>query len=434
MNEANIFCIKFDFGIPLEDIFPSNSIHPRLHNLFWQASVALKQSNFRLKYVLNQFEGTLSDVLDLKETLVNGKLHHCDKMPPSSLFWLLRHFLGLLPLPLFPHFTDGRSYNWEYLATQCRLSKMDSDAELESEIAWWVHRLPKVNIMLIYTLINFLRKISTRRRSSTKLNWENIMAATTYFGPSLFVRPYRPGIVTKSDTLYFPLLCYLIVHWTRIRREEHDCFRQLENKLSSIWEHEEPDKDKIKDYNELLRYRLLECGCQTSAWLLTATNDKDISDEDSLSEHKHETPRLNLWDQEDNEEVKTEQNEDIEEKQADSIENNLDTTIYEEISNDKINSNSETVIYKQKDRSIFTPNTLKKKLVKANISLVNVISKVNEKLKSGQELLKSRSGTKVDNVKYDLLKDLEVKKVQSLQVNHVVTESPNIKYQKLMTL
>lgn len=225
------------------------------------------------------------------------------------------------------------------------------------------------------------------------------------------------------------------MHWTRIRREEHDCFRQLENKLSSIWEHEEPDKDKIKDYNELLRYRLLECGCQTSAWLLTATNDKDdVIDEDSLSEHQHETPRLNLWDQEDNEDVKSEQNQDIEEKQADSIENNLDTTIYEEISNDKINSNSETVIYKQKDRSIFTPNTLKKKLVKANISLVNVISKVNEKLKSRQELLKSRSGTKVDNVKYDLLKDLEVKKVQSLQVNHVVTESPNIKYQKLMTL
>lgn len=38
---------------------------------------------------------------------------------PGALLWILRHFLGLLPLPILPHYTDGETFQWIKLSEHC---------------------------------------------------------------------------------------------------------------------------------------------------------------------------------------------------------------------------------------------------------------------------------------------------------------------------
>jgi hypothetical protein len=120
--------------------------------------------------------------------------------------------------------------------------------------------------------------------------------------------------------------------------------------------------------------------------------------------------------------------------EADVERNSVKTIVsheyYEEI-NCSENSNSETIIYKKdksRSKSLTPKILLKQKISEANRSLVSVISKVNEKLKSKQNTMETAT---LRHHKYNLLKDVNVTKVQSLHVNRCTTDSPNIKYKKL---
>jgi hypothetical protein len=116
-----------------------------------------------------------------------------------------------------------------------------------------------------------------------------------------------------------------------------------------------------------------------------------------------------------------------------SVKTIVSNEYYEEI-NCSVNSNSETIIYKKdksRSKSLTPKILLKQKISEANRSLVSVISKVNEKLKSKQDTMETAT---LRRHKYNLLKDVNVTKVQSLHVNRCTTDSPNIKYKKLLTI
>jgi hypothetical protein len=116
-----------------------------------------------------------------------------------------------------------------------------------------------------------------------------------------------------------------------------------------------------------------------------------------------------------------------------SVKTIVSNEYYEEI-NCSVNSNSETIIYKKdksRSKSLTPKILLKQKISEANRSLVSVISKVNEKLKSKQDTMETAT---LRRHKYNLLKDVNVTKVQSLHVNRCTTDAPNIKYKKLLTI
>ncbi|EEZ98817.2 hypothetical protein TcasGA2_TC004423 [Tribolium castaneum] len=238
MDDSNLLCIRFAFGVPLEDIFPPNGIHPRLKNLFNETKIALNNNPFPLSRIIKIREKPLNTGLNLKETLLSGQLRYKKDIQPLTFLWLIRHFLGVLPLPLFTKYSNGRKYNWDFLASQCQ--KHRTCYQLDLEISWAIHRLPKAHVVLIYTLINFFRNISLKRYSD-KLDKTSVTALVVYFSSSLFVRPYRPGFVIKADRIYFHLLFYLIVNWQRIKREKCELLATLDSKLPSIFESDESD-------------------------------------------------------------------------------------------------------------------------------------------------------------------------------------------------
>lgn len=147
--------------------------------------------------------------LDLKQTLLSGELCYKRDVHPLTYLWIIRHFLGLLPLPLFTRYSNGKKFRWVELARQCRRYRMQSSFQLDSNISWSIQRLPEHHIMLIHELMKFFQRISVRRYSD-KLDKSSVTSVVNYFSSSLFVRPYRPGFLihvsAKSIFKFFYLL------------------------------------------------------------------------------------------------------------------------------------------------------------------------------------------------------------------------------------
>ncbi|XP_044259455.1 uncharacterized protein LOC123007970 [Tribolium madens] len=407
MDDSNLLCIRFAFGVPLEDIFPPSGIHPRLKNLFNETIIALNNNPFPLSRIIKIREKPVNTGLNLKENLLSGQLYE-KSIHPLTFFWIIRHFLGVLPLPLFAKYSNGRKFNWEFLAGQCRKHKMRASYQLDLEISWAIHRLPQAHIALIYALVNFFRTISLRRYSD-KLDKTSVTSLVVYFSSSLFVRPYRPGFVNKAERIYFYLLFYLIVNWQRIKRKKCERFVILNSKLPSIVESDESD---------FLENTLIDFGCQTSF----------LSQSDNRVDREIQVPE-----EEDDESTITDTIYNTRESQKSEM---CLQSVKEETEENAPNSDYEEISYEHSDTKICDKKThltpkilLREKLFRANRSLVNVIGK----LKSKQDLIKSKSGSKL-NYKYNLLKDPTITKVRSLHINNCVKESPNIKYKKLLTL
>lgn len=150
--------------------------------------------------------------------------------------------------------------------------------------------------------------------------------------------------------------------------------------------------------------------------------------ENSPKEIKHEVDEI--------EEEPIEQHEKEEDKKELQKTDNIDEIAhYEEVIDDtgSLNSTSVTVICKKDSEQSVTPKQIfKRKMLKANKSLINSFSKFNEKLK----LKQAKSCTKLDRNKYNLLKNSSgtIIKARSLPADHSVTDPSKIRYKKLMTL
>ncbi|KAJ8976115.1 hypothetical protein NQ317_019380 [Molorchus minor] len=108
MNSFNLSrCNKrFDFGVPLEDIFPPNDIHPRLKYLFEEAYRVFLKKDFTIHQLLRQYQGPLEIRLKLKEKIIFDTHYHIrsdnDDEYPGMYFLGYQAFSGLAPHPLAP--------------------------------------------------------------------------------------------------------------------------------------------------------------------------------------------------------------------------------------------------------------------------------------------------------------------------------------------
>ncbi|KAF2896213.1 hypothetical protein ILUMI_09972 [Ignelater luminosus] len=211
------------FGVPLEDVFPSGEIHPSLKDLIFETYKNIIKNCYDVEYVLSRLQGSLQERLKLKQKLALCQEIAKLKVSPGAPLWVLRHFLGLLPLPLLPQYTNGRKYAWRNLSTACKISLTDyvtrgrKNYDLITKLAQELLHLPTENFLLAATLFNFLRMMSVLPEGEPKINKNTVFALVKYFSSSLFLRPFRPGWVTRIDKQYYPLLLYLILKWPEIR-------------------------------------------------------------------------------------------------------------------------------------------------------------------------------------------------------------------------
>ncbi|CAH1183435.1 unnamed protein product [Phaedon cochleariae] len=210
---------RFDFGVPLEDISPPNDIHPRLKHLFNAAFNCYTLSDIHdMEHTLKFFQGSLEDCFNMKEELIfQVPCNMSDYQSPGSYFWLIRHFLGLLPIPLLPKYFHKFTYDWENLGKKCQMvlshNKYDANSnyQVNNSIARYIDSLPTEHFLLLTTLVNFIRKIAFR---FGVLHKHNFVCLAKYYCGSVFIRPYRPG--HRDDRKVFPLFIYLLSKWNNI--------------------------------------------------------------------------------------------------------------------------------------------------------------------------------------------------------------------------
>lgn len=122
-----------------------------------------------------------------------GQLEDC---APGAYLWVIRHFLGLLPLPLFPGCTKGTKFDWPTLSTGCRRAfKNHSLArDVDTEIARLLNELPEENLRLVKMLMSFLRRMAAKRcEGKSSLRRASLRALCAYFSGAMFIRPFWPG-------------------------------------------------------------------------------------------------------------------------------------------------------------------------------------------------------------------------------------------------
>ncbi|VEN60248.1 unnamed protein product [Callosobruchus maculatus] len=221
-NETQNDCIlnkRFEFGIPLQDIFPPNDIHPRLKYLFEKAYQLYKDSRCNVQEIFRSYEGFLEECFKLKE-IITFDLYYYRSVSyrTGTYFWLLRHFLGLLPIPLLPSYTHGTYFDWNYLAERCKRFFKDQNRSMcniiDYDIAMNLNFLPFEHFLLVSYMMVFLRKVCQKSINNSQFDKESLKVVVNYYCGSMFMRPYRPG--EKVEAM-FPLLLYLIVRWRRIQ-------------------------------------------------------------------------------------------------------------------------------------------------------------------------------------------------------------------------
>lgn len=64
----------------------------------------------------------MSERLKLKDKLVISLDYQLstEEYSPGSFFWVIRHFFGLLPLPILPSYTKDVHFYWNTLADKCK--------------------------------------------------------------------------------------------------------------------------------------------------------------------------------------------------------------------------------------------------------------------------------------------------------------------------
>ncbi|CAH1109189.1 unnamed protein product [Psylliodes chrysocephalus] len=211
-------CVKsskrFDFGVPLEDIFPPDDIHPRLKFIFQKALGLYEESHLSIQDILNE-RLCLQECLELKQSIIYDKQPGINLFNPvGAYFWIIRHFLGLLPIPLIPKITSTHRYNWEELSRKCRnllrTNKFRNRKEFNFfnySIAKSLNNLPKEHILMLNTVVVFIREVSKEKSS------ENILQSLLrYYCDAVFIRPFTPGH-RVADVDMFPLMSYLVKKW-----------------------------------------------------------------------------------------------------------------------------------------------------------------------------------------------------------------------------
>ncbi|CAH0559428.1 unnamed protein product [Brassicogethes aeneus] len=218
-NYSNIYCLRFEFGIPLEDLFPCDDVHFKLKTLLSECVEAKEKSELKVESILRDSPVILKECFKLKFLLEN-ELHIQRRFQPITYFWIIRHFLGILPLPIFVNYEK-----WKSIASNCHqiLSSLKPYdlKKLDGNIAESLNLLSDANIMFLDLFREVFAKLCENRY---RISRRSAYSVAKYFGPCMFVRPFRPGYVTKETKEFSSLLFYMLIRWKFIKR----CCRNLD--------------------------------------------------------------------------------------------------------------------------------------------------------------------------------------------------------------
>ncbi|XP_045475546.1 uncharacterized protein LOC123681277 [Harmonia axyridis] len=221
-SESRLLCNKFDFEVPLEDLYPANYLHPKIRILYNSALKRFQKDNITSELLLSSQNEGPNNKISLKDNLLNTKHPKLDGTA-QSFIWLIEHFLGLLPLPLLAPYMNGYYFNWFYLSQKCtgifndknykRKTKNFNycDIQIHTEIS----RLPAQHKLLLNEHIEFIRNISF---INERKKMKNVIYYSKYFTACLLLRPFRSGLNENSEKDYYFLIIYLVLRWPYISK------------------------------------------------------------------------------------------------------------------------------------------------------------------------------------------------------------------------
>ncbi|XP_022920033.2 uncharacterized protein [Onthophagus taurus] len=278
-NNKNVPCrSRLPFGVPINDIFPSDDIHPHLKATFIRAYQDITSSRLPILDILGKYQGTVDQRLEVKKAV-----SECRQMPnvtpPGVILWVIRHFMGLLPIPLLPSYSDEKYFNWYQLARVCKQTFLQhrivdvNNGLLTAKIAKDLLRLPSSNLLLFAILVQFIRLIASNKYAKKRLNHLTAYYMVRYFCSTLFLRPYTPGKLTKLDKQYFPLLLYIVLRWPEIQA----LFKQ-KSKLITSPQFEIPEElINTKKIYSLITKRYVDVSTQTDIKLCLLDRISEVS-------------------------------------------------------------------------------------------------------------------------------------------------------------
>lgn len=221
-SEEHLFCNKFNFEVPLEDLYPPNYLHPKITLMYEQALSCFENGNTTLELLLSGDNESPQERLDLKENMLNIK-HPKLNGSPKSFLWLIEHFLGLLPIPLLPVYMNGKNFEWFLLSLKCEDIGFDKnykrkilntnycDHQIHKELA----KLPSQHKLLLNQHMEFIRNISFLEKTRKK---RTIFYYSKYFTASLIIRPFRSGLNENLEKEYQFLIFYMTLRWPYIHK------------------------------------------------------------------------------------------------------------------------------------------------------------------------------------------------------------------------
>ncbi|KAF5284492.1 hypothetical protein FQA39_LY17027 [Lamprigera yunnana] len=189
-------------------------------NLLRQCYKVVSRSQYPVATVI-RLQGTLSERLELRETF--STISTNIKCSSGALLWLVRHYIGLLPIQILPKRINDVKYVWSKLAKECQNAlhsgcsvKPKEDVLLTHKVTSEMLRLPPSHISLIMTLLHFLRALAVLPFDEPNVDKKSLYSLVRYFSGSIFVRPFCPGADNKNELQYLPLLVYMILNWATI--------------------------------------------------------------------------------------------------------------------------------------------------------------------------------------------------------------------------
>ncbi|GLV31944.1 Cytochrome P450 6a19 [Carabus blaptoides fortunei] len=259
--------LNLKFGVELYELNPPWYLHPSLKNLMYLAKISIKHRDKR-QYALHEFsrpnfaiQGTTHERLLLKQRLITCKSIFNLHIAPGVPIWLLRHFLELLPTPIFPPQNDA--HHWRNLSTKCHKS---SSKEIKDIVAKELACLPARNLTFLFEFFELIRSLATDDFVDSSIS----IIFVKYFASSLFSRPYMSE-VAESDDKYNSLLLFIIYFWPELRLQIHNVIITRDKNINSFYYY--CDKYSEDYYKDTSRY-LTDKNVQTdsSADVLTYMN------------------------------------------------------------------------------------------------------------------------------------------------------------------
>ncbi|KAK9890631.1 hypothetical protein WA026_011991 [Henosepilachna vigintioctopunctata] len=216
ISAAKLFCCIFDFEVPLEDLFVQSELHPKITLLYSNAQECFKKNNVTAETISNEKDEKPESKLKLKQMMLNSSYL---EGTPQSFLWLIEHFLGMLPIPLLPHYSNGVHLEWLYLSEQCKKlfqhyhKERRISYDLDYDVTREMSKLPTQHYLLLNLHMIFMREVSFFMNKNKKICRRNATYYTKYFTPSIFIRPFRPGLKQDNEKEYYYIILYMLLRW-----------------------------------------------------------------------------------------------------------------------------------------------------------------------------------------------------------------------------